>query len=126
MIRKKLFCLLFILLLCLAVSALADVSIDEEHFPDPVFRLFVRLKYDADGNSVLSDAERSSVTIMNCSGSELKTMEGMPEEWSRTGISSLQGIEYFPALTSLNCSSRKRAWPDTGMTTLAVSSSFFP
>ena len=66
----------------------ADVAIDAANFPDASFRTFVR-QYDTDGNGSLSDMEIAAVTAIDC---------------SNQGILSLQGIEYFTALTELDCS----------------------
>ncbi len=64
--------------------------IDDEHFPDGAFRAYVYDNLDTDHNGALSDAERNAVTriIIN-----------------QKSLSSLQGIEYFPALELLSCSS---------------------
>ena len=108
---KRLIGFLFVLLLCLFSCALADVPIDDEHFPDPVFRLFVRQQYDRDQDGVLSSAESSAVTSIDCSTTALSRVGSMPQEWLLTGISSVKGIEYFPSLAILNCSTKKRDWP---------------
>ena len=69
------------------VRAADDISIDAAHFPDEIFREYVR-SLDEDKNGYLDGAEREKVTAINCSISD---------------IASLQGIEYFPALESLKC-----------------------
>ncbi len=63
-------------------------SIDEENFPDPVFRRYVLTNFDRDGDGMLSDYEIS--IIRNISVTNM-------------GIASLKGIEYFAALQSLYC-----------------------
>lgn len=66
-----------------------DVSIDEIHFPDEQFRSFVKTKYDKDNNGYLSLMEQASNNRMDL---------------YNLGIYSLEGIEYFPDLDTLNCS----------------------
>ena len=58
-------------------------------FPDPVFRAWVEGNADADWNGILTDAELDAVTQMDLGG---------------MGISSLEGIQYFPQLQVLDCS----------------------
>ena len=70
-----------------AENTASDVKINETNFPDETFRGFVK-KFDKNSNGILSDTEVAVVTNINLSGQ---------------GISSLKGIEYFTALTSLNC-----------------------
>ena len=64
------------------------LPIDEEHFPDEAFRAYVAEKFDGDGNGYLNDEEIAAITEIDV---------------SMMGISSLQGIEYFPELTVLLC-----------------------
>ncbi len=68
------------------------VPIDEEHFPDGGFRSYVADHFDPDGNGILSPEEAADVTEMNV---ELRH------------ISSMKGIEFFPALKTLNCSNNQ-------------------
>ena len=85
--------LLFAMLLGmpLAVSA-QDVEINETNFPDENFRSYLlEQNYGADG--VLTEEERMSVRRIDVS-----TLGAIGKE-----ISSLKGIEYFTALTELNC-----------------------
>ena len=65
----------------------ALIAIDDVHFPDPVFLDLVK-SFDTDRDGALSEAERSAVTRIDCSNS---------------GVSSLLGVEYFPALRELDC-----------------------
>ena len=70
-----------------AAAQAEGVTIDETNFPDAAFREYVS-NFDLDPDNVLSPDEIKAVTIMllvNCD------------------ITSLKGIEYFTALTSLNC-----------------------
>ena len=64
----------------------SGVSISAENFPDEAFRNYVS-NFD-DGDGILSDTEISAVTAINVNGK---------------GIKSLKGIEYFTALTKLDC-----------------------
>ncbi|WP_328597030.1 InlB B-repeat-containing protein [Porcincola intestinalis] len=64
-----------------------DIAIDAVNFPDANFRAFVA-QYDLDSDGYLSAAELAAVTTMNCSGKS---------------IASLQGVEFFTALTELSC-----------------------
>ena len=87
---KYLLCLgIFITMISIFILAAADVAIDADHFPDENFRCCVLYHCDADDNGFLSDNEISATT----------DLELLYEE-----ISSLDGIEYFTALTSLDCS----------------------
>ena len=83
------------------VTLKEGVAIDEEAFPDTVFRFYVAKKYDTDKNGVLSLAEASKVTSIDARyisykryGQEIK-------------IKDLSGIEYFPNLTRINCTNVK-------------------
>ncbi len=76
------------LLVLFCAAALADTAVDENAFPDPIFRDYVRESFDADGNGILSDAE-----IANAA--EIRVGEA--------GIADLRGIEYFTALKRLYC-----------------------
>ena len=64
------------------------IPIDEEHFPDAVFREYIA-EADMDANGQLSELEVSGVTGIDVSG---------------MGIQDLRGIEYFTELESLDCS----------------------
>ena len=65
------------------------VPIDEEHFPDAVFREKVN-DYDWSSDGFLSEEECGNVNKLNIYG---------------LGLTSLEGIRYFYALTELDCSS---------------------
>ena len=85
--NKSLLTLLVTLLA--ATAAHADVVINATKFPDATFRNYVSTYYDRNGDGVMSNSELAAVTTMDVSGQ---------------GINNLVGIEYFTALTSLNCS----------------------
>lgn len=101
--RKR---LLSILLLCcmvltlLPTAALADgdVEINEANFPDSIFREYVKTKFDKDNDDILSADEIAKAKEIS--------VEGNP-------ITSFKGIEYFTALTSLECSRTKLTSLDT-------------
>ena len=73
-------------------AAGGGVAINEENFPDNTFRSYVSSYFDSDKDGMLSEEEAAAVTSMSVQGK---------------GISSLQGVEYFTALTDLSCSSNK-------------------
>lgn len=65
----------------------SGVPLDETSFPDPAFLACV-LAFDTDGSGTLSDAECAAVTRLDVRGK---------------GITSLEGVGFFPELTYLNC-----------------------
>ncbi len=68
-----------------------DIEINEKNFPDPAFRSYLLAQnYGRDG--LLTAQEIPSVTEINVSGRD---------------IASLQGIEHFGALATLDCSSNR-------------------
>ena len=85
---KKISLLACLALVMMCAAALADVAINEENFPDDVFRVYVA-QFDTDGNGRFSTAETGNVTCIDVSGCE--------------SVSSLKGVEYFTALTQLYC-----------------------
>ena len=64
------------------------IKINAANFPDAIFRAYISTNFDTDSNGVLSDEEISAVTEISVSSK---------------GISSLKGVEYFTALTELDC-----------------------
>ena len=70
------------------VYALEDLPISEVYFPDPVFRSYVTQTIDTDHNGSLSTLEEAAVHSIIL---------------RNQGITSMQGIEYFPNLQELNC-----------------------
>ncbi|MBQ3347530.1 MAG: hypothetical protein IJG39_10625, partial [Synergistaceae bacterium] len=70
----------FVALMC--SGAWADVEINATNFPDDTFRSYVSSNFDTDDNGVLSDSEIEGVTTIDVNYS---------------GVSSLQGVEYFTA-----------------------------
>ena len=73
-----------LLLLCAACAASADVAINEQNFPDIVFRGHVSVRFDTNHDDVLSDAEIAEITMVYLE--------------HQMGIQDLTGIEYFSAL----------------------------
>ena len=96
--------MVFTLLPVFSVPALADgdVTIDSTNFPDENFRAYVADNFDASGDGKLSESERNAITEMNVSD---------------MGISSLKGIEFFPALEWLECGSNNLTSPDVSQNT---------
>ena len=80
------------------LTASADVEINETNFPDEYFRNYL-LEQDYGQDGIITDEEIAGITSINV--------------FAR-GLSSLKGIEYFMALTSLSCS-------DNQLTSLDVS-----
>lgn len=68
------------------------MSIDEAHFPDPIFRNFVQFQYDTDNDGALSDAEIKGAYYIELNGSHNPDYRN---------IQSLEGIEYFKYLKEL-------------------------
>lgn len=78
------------ILALLCTSAMADsIKIDSKHFPDSQFRKLVKKYCDTDKDGILSETEAMVVTVINV---------------HKRGIKSLEGIQYFPALNKLDCS----------------------
>ena len=76
----------------------SPVELNEQNFPDMIFRLYLMDKIDTDKDNILSPAELA-----------LEKMDVRSQ-----GINDLKGIEYFTRLTYLNCS-------QNGLTSLDVS-----
>ena len=93
-----LLCCMVLTLLPTAAFAAGDVNINETNFPDTNFRQYVKDEFDKDGNEVLSADEIAAAKEIS--------VEGNP-------ITSFKGIEYFTALTSLECSRTKLTSLDT-------------
>jgi len=71
-----------------------DVPIAETLFPDAAFRGYVSQQIDTDGSGYLSKAEIEAVTKIDIAGTEE----------AQGSVASLQGIEIFTALETLNVS----------------------
>ncbi len=78
------------------------IAVSEENFPDAMFRTFVRISFDQDGDDELSVQELQAVTSIEA------------PEWS---IASLQGIEFFENLEYLACNSNQIAQLDVSQNT---------
>ena len=103
--KSKVF-LSFIMLFVAVTATFADVEINETNFPDENFRNWIlQQNYGSDG--VLTTTEIADVTEMYV---------------QYNNIQSLQGIEFFTALTILNCSGNQLTSLDvsknTALTTL--------
>ena len=93
-----LLCCMVLTLLPTAAFAAGGVEIDETNFPDEKFREYVKTKFDKDNDDILSADEIAEAKEIS--------VEGNP-------ITSFKGIEYFTALTSLECSNTKLTSLDT-------------
>ena len=71
-----------------------SVAIDAEHFPDDGFREFVSYYYDKDKDGILSSEEIGTVRDM--------TVTGFDDKVDTSGVTSLQGLEYFTGIVQLN------------------------
>lgn len=85
---KKLFFAFFLVLL-VASTSLASVSLDPTSFPDSVFRQYISDNFDLNKDSTLSDSEIDAVEKIDVRGK---------------GISNLEGIKVFTNLWDLDCS----------------------
>ena len=81
------FCLVFFFILTPTAFA-EDIAINEDNFPDSVFRNYVSVNCDTDGDGKLSETEISRSRRISLNNS---------------GVSSLKGIEFFTSLTNLSC-----------------------
>lgn len=83
----------FILLLTLNCVVHADVGLTQDNFPDETFLNYIS-QFDLNSNGSLSDEECNSVTNIDVGFLDLN-------------IHTLDGIQYFPMLESLDCSWNK-------------------
>ncbi len=74
-----------------AAELKVNIPISEDFFPDRMFRRIIK-RFDTNGDGVFSNYEIADVTEIECYGNEIAT---------------LQGIEYFTALTLLDCSGNR-------------------
>ncbi len=86
-------------LLPFTASAASAVPINEETFPDPVFREYV-LKIV--GSSVLTDEKARQIEVLDVSDDNIKEVLG-----KRDPITSLMGIRYLRYVKDLNCSGQE-------------------
>ena len=86
-------------LLPFTASAASSTLINEETFPDPVFREYV-LKIV--GSSVLTEEKARQIEVLDVSKDNIKKVLG-----DRDPITSLMGIRYLRYVKDLNCSGQK-------------------
>ena len=86
-------------LLPFTASAASNTLINEETFPDPVFREYV-LKIV--GSSVLTDEKARQIEVLDVSDDNIKKVLG-----KRDPITSLMGIRYLRYVKDLNCSGQE-------------------
>lgn len=81
-----------------------DLAIDEENFPDPNFRAYLKtLPHSGEaGGEYFTAGQLAGITEMDC---------------SRCDIASFEGLESFPALEKLNCSGNTPESLDIGKNT---------
>ena len=93
-------CLIMVFsLLPFTASAASNTLINEETFPDPVFREYV-LKIV--GSSVLTEEKARQIEVLDVSASNIKKVLG-----DRAPITSLMGIRYLRYVKDLNCSGQE-------------------
>ena len=86
-------------LLPFTASAASAIPINEETFPDPVFREYV-LKIV--GSSVLTEEKAQQIVVLDVSKNNIKKVLG-----DRDPITSLMGIRYLNYVKDLNCSGQE-------------------
>ena len=86
-------------LLPFTASAASNTLINEETFPDPVFREYV-LKIV--GSSVLTEEKAQQIEVLDVSDDNIKEVLG-----DRAPITSLMGIRYLRYVKDLNCSGQE-------------------
>ena len=86
-------------LLPFTASAASAIPINEETFPDPVFREYV-LKIV--GSSVLTEEKAQQIEVLNVSDDNIEEVLG-----KRDPITSLMGIRYLNYVKDLNCSGQE-------------------
>ena len=86
-------------LLPFTASAASAIPINEETFPDPVFREYV-LKIV--GSSVLTEEKAQQIKVLDVSDDNIKEVLG-----DRAPITSLMGIRYLRYVKDLNCSGQE-------------------
>ena len=90
---RRILCALAILCV-MASGAWGNIIIDDNNFPDEAFRVIVRLDYDENNDNELSEAEIAKITSINKQFFTLA--DGTP-------LKSMEGVEYFTYLRTLNC-----------------------
>ena len=86
-------------LLPFTASAASSTLINEETFPDPVFREYVRKIV---GSSVLTEEKARQIEVLDVSDDNIKEVLG-----DRAPITSLMGIRYLRYVKDLNCSGQE-------------------
>ena len=86
-------------LLPFTASAASAMPINEETFPDPVFREYVR---KIAGSSVLTEEKARQIEVLDVSKNNIKKVLG-----DRAPITSLMGIRYLRYVKDLNCSGQE-------------------
>lgn len=101
MIKVRLF--LFSLLSLAFLPTMAQVEINETNFPDDVFRNYISTTFDDDNSGTLSSDEISGVTDIDVH----RTFNWNTMAYSGDAITSLEGVEIFTNLNTLNFSGQE-------------------
>lgn len=104
MVRKLLVMVVLFTVLVTTPPTYGAVTIDEEHFPDPTFRVYISRRFDTDADGVLSATEINKASVVKVNYS-LQPVNGgiVSEDKNFTPITSLKGIEYLVSLAVLDC-----------------------
>ena len=88
------------------------IPIDEEHFPDPLFRWFVSANFDTDSvKGVLSSDEIKQVEEIDIGYDAFDEYYDLHEEEEDQDVRSLEGIEYFTELQTLDVMTFYQEYP---------------
>ena len=117
--KKLLGILTVLVLLGLCACALADIAIDEAHFPDLYFQQYLRTWWDNDDDGILSDFELSQIKSVTISDMQIAYHEELKN------LQSLEGVKLLPELTDITCSGTALTSLDvSGMTKLSTLNCF--
>ena len=84
---------LLLIFVCALAVAEDPIAINKTTFPDDVFRKYVQINFDIDGNNELSTEEIDQATTIKLDSTE-----------SQLGkVKSLEGIQFFTNLKTLDC-----------------------
>ncbi len=101
--KKSIFIIVLLIVITFSIKLKTNASenklyLNEENFPDLIFREYISDLFDLDKDGLLTETEINTITTI---------------EISNKNISSLKGIEHFDELTNLNCSSNQITTLDT-------------
>ena len=82
-------------------NEIVGVEINEDNFPDETFRNYVKDNFDSVSDGVLTEAEIKNIKEIDVSGELVNQSGGV---FVTTGtVTTLEGIEYFTELETLEC-----------------------